>query len=283
MRQNRATRWGLWVVTIATLFYGGMHGLLAAPPAKPKPDAKPVSAGVLGMMFGANADDRLVIVEVAPNSVADTVGVMKKDVLVSFDGHQVSEKDDLIQLAIKSISAKEPGDELEIVVRRNGRLRTMTLLVPEEETPPASEAVAKVLDENYIFCMVLRETESGRVIVQKVQAGSPAHQAGILPKDEIATFGEAKIGSIVQFRDAVRRTKLGQEVAVGLVRDREPLVTQVVMADCSGEVAVPVAAVDRSANLARLAAQLKVLRAQIDELQATAEEIAVEVQAMQRP
>lgn len=286
MPRERATRLLLRFVIVGTLAYGACHGLVAAPPDKVKARAaeEPADAkfGVLGMLFGSDAEQHLVVVEVAPNSAAGEVGVQKKDILLTFDGQKVADKDELIKLATKTLAAKKPGEEIEIVVQRAGRSRTLTLIMPQPSNPGPSVAAAATLDKNTVFCMVLKQTEGGRVVVQKVLESSPPHQAGIQAKDVIVTFGVAKISSIDQLRDALRLVKVGEEVTIGLVRGNEPLETRVVIAPCSGAVAAP-AAVAGGENLERLAAKLQVLQAQIEELRITAAEISATVDALRTP
>jgi putative serine protease PepD len=62
--------------------------------------------------------------DVVPNGPADDAGLRagaNGDVIVSVDGHAVREPDDVS----RAIAGKRPGDEIRVVVRRNGRRETL--------------------------------------------------------------------------------------------------------------------------------------------------------------
>jgi putative serine protease PepD len=63
------------------------------------------------------------IVTVRDGAPADKAGVQEGDVVVSADGEEVQNGDDLRS----AVNAKNPGDELELEVRRDGNTRTITV------------------------------------------------------------------------------------------------------------------------------------------------------------
>jgi putative serine protease PepD len=63
------------------------------------------------------------IVEVVQGAPADDAGLQQGDVVVSADGEDVQNGDDLRS----AVNAKKPGDELELEVRRDGNARTITV------------------------------------------------------------------------------------------------------------------------------------------------------------
>jgi S1-C subfamily serine protease len=65
--------------------------------------------------------------------------------------------------------------------------------------------------------------------VQNVQQGSAAAEAGIADGDVITKIGDRPVGSADELIVAVRERKIGEQVAVALVRQGRPLVVQVVL------------------------------------------------------
>lgn len=267
----------------------GVSRLAAAPPEKAaaqdkRPPAREVTGGILGMMLGTDAAKHVIVVDVAPNSTANDIGVKKNDVLISFDGHEVTTKDELFKFATKSLTAKQPGEAVELVISRNGRSRTFTAVVPERNEPSPAPIIVE-RDKNIVFCMQLRDTEGARLVVHKVLEESPPHDAGIMPKDVIVSVGKFKIGSIAEFSEAMNAYAQGETVTLGLMRGDQPLIVKMVVAPCHHELNAVAPAVRprepfTQQSLDRLSAKLRALQAQIEDLRVTAEGIAGMIEAM---
>ena len=63
--------------------------------------------------------------EVEPGGPADEAGIMPDDLIVSVDGVEINETDDIIDVRDRH----EPGDEIPVVVERNGRRMELTLVI----------------------------------------------------------------------------------------------------------------------------------------------------------
>ncbi len=70
-------------------------------------------------------------------SAAEAAGVLEGDVIVEFDGTPVASSGDFVA----AVRAKQPGDRVEVVIDRNGEIRsliaTLTVFPGSEETPEA--------------------------------------------------------------------------------------------------------------------------------------------------
>ena len=70
-------------------------------------------------------------------SAAEAAGVLEGDVIVEFDGTRVASSGDFVA----AVRAKQPGDRVEVVIDRNGEIRsliaTLTVFPGSEETPEA--------------------------------------------------------------------------------------------------------------------------------------------------
>lgn len=65
------------------------------------------------------------IAEVEPGSPADEAGLMEGDMVISIDGVAITKTDDIIDVRDQHV----PGDEMIIVIERNGRQMELTLIV----------------------------------------------------------------------------------------------------------------------------------------------------------
>jgi hypothetical protein len=71
-----------------------------------------------------------------------------------------------------------------------------------------------------------QEEENG-VKFSDVRPGSPAAKAGFKAGDVLVQFGEAPIKNLYDFTDALRRSKIGDEVEVKVLRDGKPITATV--------------------------------------------------------
>ncbi len=84
-------------------------GVRTAPVDQIRPD-------VLERFGHSETDEGAFVVEVVPNSGAEAAGVQQGDLIVAIDGQRVAGPADVAEL----IGAREPGDEVEVTVRRHG-------------------------------------------------------------------------------------------------------------------------------------------------------------------
>ncbi|MDZ7733799.1 MAG: trypsin-like peptidase domain-containing protein [Acidimicrobiia bacterium] len=84
---------------------------------------EPLDTALLGVSGDAteSGDAGVLVVEVQPGTAADEAGLEVGDVIRSVDGEQVA---DIGQLAA-DISQRDPGEEVEMVVERDGEQRTV--------------------------------------------------------------------------------------------------------------------------------------------------------------
>ena len=77
--------------------------------------------------FGIDVDEGAVITEVVPGSAADDAGLETGDVIIEIDGDEVTESSQVRE----KILDKEPGDEVEIVIIRDGDEQTVEATLGE--------------------------------------------------------------------------------------------------------------------------------------------------------
>jgi S1-C subfamily serine protease len=231
----------LIALAVGTLCLGlsASPGIAADDPPKPRQTKKAaeVEAGILGMSLTTTGRGRVVISEVSPESPAATAGLRKNDEIVGFDNHRVKSLKELTEFAGTLVERKQPGDEVEVLAIRDDKEQPFVIILPERADPIPTEpetgtpaAIAEDAEE--VFCMLLRESAGGKVIVVEVSPRSPAAVAGILPGDQIVTVGEVKILSIDDLRQTLDVYVAGDVVPFGIERDRQPIVADVTMAPC---------------------------------------------------
>jgi putative serine protease PepD len=81
----------------------------------------------LGVVLGDETDSGVVLTEVAAGGPADEAGLEAGDVVVSVGGREVDTADEVRD----AVSARDPGDSLQIEVRRNGDTRTVEVRLGE--------------------------------------------------------------------------------------------------------------------------------------------------------
>ncbi len=61
------------------------------------------------------------------------------------------------------------------------------------------------------------------IVVQDVPAGSPAAQAGLMPKDQIRFFNGQKVTTIHELNQLLLASQHGQTVSLGILRNQHPM------------------------------------------------------------
>ena len=81
----------------------------------------------LQQQYGLSRSSGLLIAEVAPNSPAAAAGLQRGDIIVKVNGEEIADSAGLAAL----IRDMRPGDEVELVVDRNGAEQTITVTLAE--------------------------------------------------------------------------------------------------------------------------------------------------------
>lgn len=181
----------------------------------------------LAKALGLKVNKGALIVQVLENSPADRAGLKDNDVVVKFDGVDVSSDAELVSL----IHSHVPGDVVEIVVNRNGKeIKFVVTLGSSSDEEVQSAIAAKeflgiVVDE---ITPSDRETYSIPVRVEGVivrqNRGPLALQAGDVI-DQIAVNGQRyAIGSVSDWNGVVGKIKKGDFVAIFAIRKGARLV-----------------------------------------------------------
>lgn len=156
---------------------------------------------------------------------AEKTGLKQGDVILTVDGQEVNAPNELQML----IARNYPGAKVNLLIYREGQEKNIEVVLAEaprpENTPALSSGDGRLDFEN--LGMVVRELKreekemlDGRhgVMVERVYAGSPAHNAGIYKADIIVAIDESNISSKNDFEKRLRRAASGDILRLQVMR-----------------------------------------------------------------
>ncbi len=208
-------------------------------------DKGSVSRGWLGVMiqevnrdlaetYGLSRPYGALVAQVMPDSPAAEAGLESGDVILEFNGREISRSSDLPPM----VGRASVGSEGELTIMRDQEKQTLTFTVGE--LPEDDEQVARTQpeqeDDNRFGVRVEEVPErlkrewdiDAGVLVTEVGAG-PARQAGIRRNDVIRKIGDRAVTSVESFQSVVSDLPDGQPVAVTVIRQGSPRIVAVRM------------------------------------------------------
>lgn len=200
--------------------------------------------------FNLGADQGAIVNSIIDNSPADDAGLEEDDIIVGFNGKKVSSDDQLIEL----ISAAKPGDEAILKVVRGTKEREIKVTLETRRDRSAynfsfgsSPRAPKVYthrdgDEShgylgvYLIDISAETAEAlgarrGGVIINELEEGSPAEQAGLKPGDVVIAIGDESVRDSDELTDIVRDMKEGDKAAVKVIRGGKETTVEVAVAE----------------------------------------------------
>ncbi|MBI3962907.1 MAG: PDZ domain-containing protein, partial [Deinococcus sp.] len=242
------------------------------PPEQPQPPAQGgIFLGVrvttvddaIREKLGLGAEVSGVVIEViVPGSPAEQAGLQVDDVIVAVDGQAVASAQEFA----RQVRVHRPGEQVTFAVLRQGAISTITVTLgqseqppqqppaqppqgriplPQQPAPPTSPAPeqppvpqrpylgvnGQTIDEQ--LRMFFNLPEAGGVLVESVEPGSPAEQAGIrggnitarvagrqvtVGGDVITAIDRQRVTSLEQLDQMVRSHQIGDQITVTVLR-----------------------------------------------------------------
>jgi regulator of sigma E protease len=184
-----------------------------------------ISAGVLmnaalavAIFWGINftqgkfVDDTTEIGYVAPASPASAAGLQENDKILKINRREISHWGDVE----RTLNTQTLGQNLTLVVERDGISRTLTLPAETNITSPREQ-----------FGIVQQHT---RAVVAQVMAGSPAEEIGMQPGDRFLSVNQEPVTNELQVIRIISAHP-GQEVFIEWERNGEVFSTNAVPTD----------------------------------------------------
>ena len=223
---------------------GGYIGLSFSIPAQTASDAIDqlrtsgrVSRGLLGVLvgpinrdlaeaFGLERSVGALVSSVSEDSAAETAGIQVGDVIIEYNGVPIERWSELPPL----VGATPPGEEVDVVVIRDGERRTLEATLIELSASPEELASASESEDSFSnrlgvvvesISPELREqlgSPEGGVLVTRVESDN-AFRAGLRRGDVILQINNQSIENMRQFEDLVEDLDGDRAAALLIQRD----------------------------------------------------------------
>lgn len=148
----------------------------------------------------------LYIGDVVANSPAEIAGWQPGDRIIAVDGVEMTDATDVV-----SAVNDHAGNEVEVTIRRGND--TIETVVTPRENPPARQGATGI---------TFQDGRLSEVIVQDVEPGSPAAEAGIEEDDIIREINHAPVEAYAQAQGIMNSVQ-GGDVTLTLDRDRQSI------------------------------------------------------------
>ncbi|WP_457601023.1 Do family serine endopeptidase [Hydrogenivirga sp.] len=162
----------------------------------------------------------ILVAQVLKGSPADRAGLKVGDIIVELNGRKLDSVRDL-QF---SIMKTKPGTEVELVVIRNGKRKTLKVKVGELPEKPGKAGKAGTPQDLGLSLRDLSPQEKAKlgaegVLVVGVVPGSPADRSGLKPGDVIMRVNYREVKSVNEFYSMIENLReAGKTKALLLVR-----------------------------------------------------------------
>jgi serine protease Do len=194
---------------------------------------QPDLPSAVGRVYGFKSG--VLISHVQPGGPGDKAGLKAGDIIVSIDGRQIKDGDDLVN----DIAVRKPGSTAKLGYLRNGSTDTATVTIGDRSKVFANTLVAEN-DDNQgpdqpsgsetklglavddIPSSVAGKTGIHGVIVKDVKPGSFADEIGVAQGAVIVSVNKQKVTNLTDFRAAIANLKSGQDVVFEIIDPRNP-------------------------------------------------------------
>jgi serine protease Do len=172
--------------------------------------------------FGLKDASGAVVVSVTPNSAASRAGLEPGDVIISYGGKPVDDRDDLVRLVVGT----KPGTTVPLRIVRDQQERTLDITVeeldleaegnvarggsgnrPEQETSRGFGLTLQNVTPD--IARQIRLDDRRGAVITSVEPGSSAAQAGLRPGDVIVRVGREAIESAADAQRELGRVASG--------------------------------------------------------------------------
>jgi S1-C subfamily serine protease len=183
--------------------------------------------GYLGVNIEDAAGQGARVTGVIKDSPAESVGIVKGDVIKAVNGKAVSSTEELI----KAVGSRSVGDQIEVTYAREGAPTTVKVTLAERPKAEMDD-VADPVEIEWIKLPesspkprlgVYIETVDNGVGITEVTEGSLAESAGLKTGDIITSFNGTAVSSPKELVDEVQNSPAGEDVAVEFMRDGEKM------------------------------------------------------------
>lgn len=179
--------------------------------------------------LGLESDKGALVADVTKDSPADKAGIRRGDVIVSYDGKEIEEMQELPFM----VASTPIGKEVDVIIVRNGERKTVTVKIQkmkeeeeQEAVPTGTQGPELGMNLKELTPQLARQlgiSETSGVIVVQVERASPAAEAGIQPGDIIREVDQKPVKDMEDFNRAVSGYKAGDTILFLVEREGQTL------------------------------------------------------------
>ena len=166
--------------------------------------------GYLGVSLEDRPTDRLMVVEVAPGSPADTADIRAGDVVISIDDHVLHHAGE----ARAALQSHAPGETIGIELERGDQKRTVKATLTATSRPLKTDTRA-------LLGVKMGDPGDEGIPIQSVTKDQPAAKAGLHPGDIILSVDGADLGEARLLADVLSERHPGDQVKLHVRRKQE--------------------------------------------------------------
>lgn len=168
----------------------------------------------LAKSFGLNQSEGALVGDVIPDGPAFKAGIQRGDVIITFDGKDVKDMEDLPKI----VAATTPNAVVNVVVIRDGSKKTLQVTV--EVLKDAQETIVasadplglQVQDITKELAQSLQLEDTQGVLVSDVIPGNSAAEAGVRRGDVIAEMNRSPVNNQQDYQRLLGSVKKGASV-----------------------------------------------------------------------
>lgn len=160
-----------------------------------------------GLIYGVQIAPPPVVRDILPGGAAETAGLQPGDRIVSFNG-----TDNPRWKTISDDALLSPGEQIPMVVERNGQRLNLSI----RPTPHTEDG------ETAGFLDFIPDYGSLPVVVRKIEANTPASEAGLRAGDRILAVNGESVRSAEQVSQFIREHS-GQPITLWVERSGKPI------------------------------------------------------------
>ena len=159
------------------------------------------------------------ISQIIDDSPAEKSGLKEEDVILFFDGEEIFYSSDLPL----TVGAIRPGSEVNAMVLREGKKKTIQVIVGELPKDPA--VAFNNTQQNILGIVVENQNNDNQriflegVVVTSVDPEGIAYRSGIRRGDIIYSLGRVKINNVSEFRDVLSDLNRERNSTIGIARN----------------------------------------------------------------
>jgi len=186
------------------------------------------------MLKNMDIEKGVKITRIFTDSPADKAGLEVDDVILAYDGKDVSTPDDLVDM----VGQTGIGEKAEIIYLRGGEKKSLTATIDKRENDahfwffghperfPGEKSKeawlgVETTSLNDQLSSYFKTPEDIGVLVKRVKKDSPAEKAGILAGDVIIGVADRKIHSTGDLSRSIRYYNPDEEVDIKIIRDKK--------------------------------------------------------------